>query len=84
MPPLPPVALPALLSCCCRSRRCWWCWCPCAIDTTQAEDRIRGVKAELRGVVRRLTEMNPGGFRWGSLQEDGEGNIEVDEIVCTK
>ena len=50
----------------------------------QAEDRVRGVKAELRLVAKRLTEMNPGGFRWGGIQEDGEGNIEVDEIVCTK
>lgn len=35
-------------------------------------------------MTKRLTEMNSGGFRWSALQEDGEGNIEVDEILCTK
>ncbi|CAM9413740.1 unnamed protein product, partial [Hapterophycus canaliculatus] len=53
-------------------------------ELKKAEDRIRGVKAELRQVAQRLTEMNSGGFRWGAIQEDGEGNIEVDEILCTK
>lgn len=54
------------------------------LPSEQAEGRVRGIKAELREVAKRLTEMNPGGSRWGGIQEDGEGNIEVDEIMCTK
>ncbi|CAM9835065.1 unnamed protein product [Ectocarpus sp. 13 AM-2016] len=53
-------------------------------ELDKARERIRGIQAELREVTRRLTEMNPGGVRWGAIQEDGEGNIEVDEIMCTK
>lgn len=68
-----------------------WCWlfvfhparC-CVWLVIQARERIRGIQAELREVTQRLTEMNPGGLRWGAIQEDGEGNIEVDEIMCTK
>ncbi|CAM9238180.1 unnamed protein product [Ectocarpus sp. 12 AP-2014] len=53
-------------------------------ELDKARERIRRIQAELREVTRRLTEMNPGGVRWGAIQEDGEGNIEVDEIMCTK
>lgn len=51
---------------------------------TQATERLRRVKAELRELTKGLTEMNAGGPRWGALQEDPEGFIEVAEIVCTK
>ena len=51
---------------------------------TQATERLRRVKAELRELTRGLTAMNAGGPRWGALQEDPEGFIEVAEIVCTK
>lgn len=50
----------------------------------QAKQRVVGVKAELREVAKRLTEMNAGGARWGGLQEDKEGCIRVDEVFCTK
>ena len=50
----------------------------------QAKDRVKGVKTELRQVAKRLTEMNCSGSRWGGLQQDEDGNIKVDEVVCTK
>ena len=51
---------------------------------TQAAERVRRVKTELRELTKGLTGMNSGGSRWGALQEDPEGLIEVAEIVCTK
>ena len=45
---------------------------------------MKKVKAELRDLTKRLTEMNSGGARWGALQEDPEGLIEVAKIMCTK
>lgn len=50
----------------------------------QVKERVRAVKTELRSVVKRLTQMNPGGPRWRGLEVDKEGLIEVAGVVCTK